>query len=115
MVRVLKDVWSSVERVILGGAAGRASGASLEHPAPPADLAGSEEICEEGLQVVCAFCNKLRSKNGGWVKPDSAELERNKTVLSHGMCPSCFRSRFPEDYATLSYAEGFAKGLPLVR
>lgn len=115
MFKGLRDVWTSIVGVREEYSTNCAPDQSLKDLETPADLMRPGGAPEGPVRVVCAFCGKLRSAKGRWVTADPSELAGQPHELSHGMCPSCFRSRFPEDFAVLNSAEGFAEGLPLLR
>jgi PAS domain S-box-containing protein len=42
-----------------------------------------------GLVVVCASCEKVRGREGGWQPLDLILRERAHVRFSHGLCPDC--------------------------
>jgi AmiR/NasT family two-component response regulator len=43
------------------------------------------------LLPICAWCNKLRSKEGTWLPPSEYLSESLGAKLTHGMCDACFK------------------------
>ena len=50
-----------------------------------------------GFLPVCANCKRIRL-NDEWIPLETYMYEINNTPVSHGMCPSCMKSLYP-DYA----------------
>jgi hypothetical protein len=51
-----------------------------------------------GLLPMCAGCKKIRDDKGYWTQVESY-LERHARVqFSHGLCPDCLVSLYPEFY-----------------
>jgi PAS domain S-box-containing protein len=50
----------------------------------------------EGLLPICSHCKAIRGEDGRW-EPLEAYLDRRSDVsFSHGICPRCERTHFPE-------------------
>ncbi|MCG8634461.1 MAG: response regulator [Desulfobacterales bacterium] len=49
-----------------------------------------------GLIPICASCKKIRDDKGYWRMVDTYFSERSKAVFSHGICPDCRESLYPE-------------------
>jgi phosphoserine phosphatase RsbU/P len=44
------------------------------------------------LVSICAYCKQIRDDRGEWVAVERYVKARTQTELSHGICPSCYRS-----------------------
>jgi hypothetical protein len=51
-----------------------------------------------GLVPICSHCKKIRDDAGFWTKLESYLTEHTEARLSHGLCPECLRTHYP-DYA----------------
>ncbi|KAA3613374.1 MAG: hypothetical protein DWQ05_17955 [Calditrichaeota bacterium] len=45
---------------------------------------------------VCAFCKKIRDKNGRWRSVDRTKAKYAKMIISHGICEDCLEKHYPE-------------------
>ena len=50
----------------------------------------------EGLLRICSFCRKIRNEAGAWEPLERFVAERSNTRFSHGMCPSCQKTHYPD-------------------
>ena len=50
-----------------------------------------------GLLPVCAWCHRVRSDSGYWEKLEAYVSAHTDATFSHGMCPSCLATRYPEE------------------
>ena len=50
----------------------------------------------EGLLRICSFCKKIRNEGGDWEPLERFVSGRSKAQFSHGMCPSCQKTHYPE-------------------
>jgi hypothetical protein len=50
-----------------------------------------------GLIPICAACKKVRDDKGYWNQIENYLEEHSDAVFSHGLCPECFKTYFPED------------------
>jgi PAS domain S-box-containing protein len=48
------------------------------------------------LLPVCAWCKRVRDDNGFWEKIEEYLRKHTGSAISHGMCPECRRTHFPE-------------------
>ena len=48
-----------------------------------------------GFLPVCANCKRIRLNNE-WIPLETYMHEVNNTPVSHGMCPSCMKSLYPD-------------------
>jgi len=42
-----------------------------------------------GYLPICAWCKKIRNREGEWEAPENFIATQTKTIFSHGMCPKC--------------------------
>ncbi len=49
-----------------------------------------------GLLPICANCKKIRDDSGYWTQVESYLSKRTDVFFSHGICPDCMRSLYPE-------------------
>jgi len=50
----------------------------------------------EGLLPICAFCKSIRNNAGEWERLEAFISRRSEATFSHGFCPSCQRTHYPE-------------------
>lgn len=50
----------------------------------------------EGLLPICAGCKKIRNENGAWDHIETYISSRAEVDFSHGICPDCERTLYPE-------------------
>lgn len=51
-----------------------------------------------GLLPICANCKKIRDDKGYWIQIESYIETRLDAHFSHGICPDCAQSLYPEHY-----------------
>ena len=49
-----------------------------------------------GLLPICASCKKIRDDAGYWKQLETYITEHSGVLFSHGFCPSCVRTLYPE-------------------
>jgi hypothetical protein len=49
-----------------------------------------------GLLPICAHCKKIRDDKGYWNQIEIYLRERSPVQFSHGICPDCRRTQYPE-------------------
>ena len=49
-----------------------------------------------GLLPTCAWCKKIRDDKGSWHTVESYVRDRSDADFSHGMCPDCFTTHYPD-------------------
>jgi diguanylate cyclase len=49
-----------------------------------------------GLVPICAHCKRIRDDTGYWNQIEGYLRERSALQFSHGICPDCRRTRYPE-------------------
>jgi hypothetical protein len=49
-----------------------------------------------GIVPICASCKKVRDDDGFWDQVESYIAARTEAEFSHGLCPSCARSLYPD-------------------
>jgi PAS domain S-box-containing protein len=52
-----------------------------------------------GLLPICAGCKKIRDDRGYWNQIESYIVARSKAQFTHGLCPECVKTYFPDDDA----------------
>jgi len=50
----------------------------------------------EGLLPICSFCKSIRNESGEWMRLEAFISERSEAQFSHGFCPSCWKTHYPE-------------------
>lgn len=50
----------------------------------------------EGLLPICAHCKQIRDQEGRWVQIERFVSARSDAQFSHGICPGCLDTHFPE-------------------
>lgn len=51
-----------------------------------------------GLIPICAACKKVRDDHGYWSQVESYISKRSEAMFSHGICPDCVKTLYPEVY-----------------
>lgn len=51
-----------------------------------------------GLLPICASCKKIRDSQGTWNEIETYMRQHSQVNFSHGMCPDCLRTLYPEYY-----------------
>lgn len=49
-----------------------------------------------GLLPICANCKKIRDDDGRWVPVEGYIQDRSEALFSHGLCPDCIRTLYPD-------------------
>jgi hypothetical protein len=49
-----------------------------------------------GLLPICAYCKKIRSDQGVWTQMEQYIREHSEAEFTHGICPGCLASLYPE-------------------
>jgi hypothetical protein len=49
-----------------------------------------------GLLPVCSWCLKVRDEAGFWADVDRNLLEGTGVPITHGLCPECSSTHFPQ-------------------
>ena len=57
----------------------------------------SEVRTLRSLLPICTHCRKVRDDDGLWTKLEAYLSDHTDTQFSHGLCPDCIRSFYPED------------------
>ena len=53
----------------------------------------------KGLLPICASCKKIRDDGGYWQKVESYLSEHTDAEFTHGLCPDCLESIYPDTAA----------------
>jgi len=54
-----------------------------------------------GLIPICAVCKNVRNDSGFWQNVEEYLGKHSDASFSHGICPCCLQSHYPEEYKTL--------------
>jgi hypothetical protein len=54
----------------------------------------------KGMLPICASCKKIRDDKGYWNQLESYIRDHTDVEFSHGICPECARTLYPEYYQT---------------
>ena len=46
----------------------------------------------QGLLPICSYCKKVRDEQNYWQRVENYHAEHVRVVLSHGICPDCYRT-----------------------
>ena len=49
-----------------------------------------------GLLPICSGCKKIRDDKGYWSQVDNYVQEHSEATFSHGLCPDCLKTLYPE-------------------
>jgi hypothetical protein len=49
-----------------------------------------------GFLPICSSCKKIRSMEGSWTMLEKYIVEHSEAEFSHGLCPECTRTLFPQ-------------------
>lgn len=60
------------------------------------EIALSEIRTLRGILPICCACKKIRDEGGGWHELESYISAHSDADFSHGICPECMRSLYPE-------------------
>jgi PAS domain S-box-containing protein len=56
-----------------------------------------DEVRElSGLLPICSYCRKVRDDSGYWNRIEAYVEARTRAAFSHGVCPDCMQTYFPE-------------------
>ncbi len=61
-----------------------------------------------GLLPICASCKKIRDDKGYWANLENYLMEHSDTKFSHGICPDCAKTLYPDIMSAME-KEGTAK------
>ncbi len=50
-----------------------------------------------GLLPVCSWCRRIRNDEGYWEQLEAYVQANSDAAFSHGICPECFKKRFPDE------------------
>ncbi len=50
-----------------------------------------------GLLPICAHCKRIRNDGGYWEQLEGYIAEHSQAQFSHGLCPECLRTHYPEE------------------
>jgi hypothetical protein len=49
-----------------------------------------------GIVPICSYCKQIRDDQGYWNQLESYLSAHSEARFSHGICPSCARTLFPD-------------------
>jgi PAS domain-containing protein len=49
-----------------------------------------------GILPICANCKKIRNDQGAWTQVEAYVQQHTSAEFSHGICPECIRTLYPE-------------------
>ncbi|KPK31374.1 MAG: hypothetical protein AMK69_00525 [Nitrospira bacterium SG8_3] len=55
-----------------------------------------------GLLPICAHCKKIREDDGSWVSIEKYISDHSEAEFSHGLCPDCVKTLYPQYAKRLS-------------
>lgn len=61
-----------------------------------------------GLLPICSSCKNIRDDQGYWKQMEAYISEHSEAEFSHGMCPHCAQTLYPDVYASLFPEKGLA-------
>lgn len=50
----------------------------------------------QGILPICMYCHKIRDEGEIWQNLEKYLRENTDAILSHGLCPDCFKKYYPE-------------------
>lgn len=65
-----------------------------------------------GLLPICSHCKKVRDDAGYWNQLDAYVAQRSEAELSHGICPDCARSHYPDSWRRIEARRARERGDP---
>jgi hypothetical protein len=63
-----------------------------------------------GLLPICSHCRKIRDDAGYWSQLEAFVAERSEAEFSHGICPDCARSHYPEAWSRIEARRASERG-----
>ena len=52
----------------------------------------------QGILPICMFCHRIRDDEESWRRIEDYLVEHADVQLSHGLCPQCFETHYPDLY-----------------
>ena len=65
-----------------------------------------------GLLPICSHCKKVRDDAGYWNQLDAYVAERSEAEFSHGICPDCARTHYPDSWRRIEARRARERGDP---
>ena len=59
-----------------------------------------------GFLPICSSCKKIRSDEGSWQQIESYIREHSDAEFSHGICPECAKTLYPEYWDRVKKTSG---------
>jgi phosphoserine phosphatase RsbU/P len=59
----------------------------------------------QGLLPVCAYCRRIRDEQEAWSSLEDYVAQRTELMLSHSICPDCYRSKIEPEIERLGIAD----------
>ena len=72
-----------------------------QDPRPPAILPSEKrplQLSLFSLPTLCCACHRLKAGPGKWSRRRVDQNWFPRTAFSHGICPSCYKARYPSAY-----------------
>jgi PAS domain S-box-containing protein len=54
-----------------------------------------------GILPLCSYCKKIRDDEGYWEQVETYIRKHSEAAISHGICPECLKTHFPDVYTSL--------------
>ncbi|MFH2123366.1 MAG: response regulator, partial [Pseudomonadota bacterium] len=54
-----------------------------------------------GILPICSYCKDIRNDEGYWERVDTYITRHTEVDFSHGICPSCLKKNFPDQYESI--------------
>lgn len=54
-----------------------------------------------GIIPICSYCKQIRDDEGLWKKLEEYIHAHSEAAFSHGICPDCMKTHYPEEYASM--------------
>jgi len=70
--------------------------ADLEHHSAQLEEALSQIHVLQGLLPICAHCKSIRDETGDWHKLETYITGHSPVSFTHGICPPCLETHYPE-------------------
>jgi YesN/AraC family two-component response regulator len=65
----------------------------------------------QGMLPICSCCKKIRDEKGYWEQIESYISNHTEAVFSHGICPECMETQYPEFAKEINEAGRIDDGL----
>lgn len=62
-----------------------------------------------GILPVCAYCKQIRNEAGAWEQMEGYIRQHSELDFTHGVCPACLKTHFPETYEKMYLSRNIAE------